>query len=66
MFSDTDAPGPYLVTLTIEGELEDGETVTRQIVETFQVGPISQNELTASEVLEEVLWSILGSLLRPR
>ena len=54
VFSETDEKGPYLVTGVIEGKLEDGQKIKRQIFETFQVGPIDENELTTSQMTEEI------------
>jgi hypothetical protein len=51
-FTETDKNGPYLVTATITGEKRNGEKVEKILKSSFQVGPISQNPVTTSQVLE--------------
>lgn len=50
-FHDTNVKGSYLVNVTIEGELENGQQIKRQIIESFQVGPIEDNTVTLSDFL---------------
>jgi uncharacterized protein YegL len=50
-FYDTNVKGSYLVNVTIEGMLDGGQQIKRQITESFQVGPIEDNTVTLSDFL---------------
>lgn len=50
-FLGSDIPGPYLVTLRIEGHSR-GKDISRQIQESFQIGPIQHNKLTISDFIK--------------
>jgi surface antigen len=50
-FLGGDVPGPYLVTLRIEGQSR-GKDISRQIQESFQIGPIQNNKLTISDFIK--------------
>ena len=51
-FTETDKNGAYLVTAIITGEKANGEKVEKKLQGSFQVGPISQNPVTTSQVLQ--------------
>lgn len=46
-----DVEGPYLVTVNINGQFE-GKIISRQIQESFQVGPIQNNQITISDFIQ--------------
>ena len=50
-FLGGDIPGPYLVTAIIEGQSQ-GKIISRQIQESFQIGPIQNNKLTISDFIQ--------------
>ena len=50
-FLGGDIPGPYLVTAIIEGQSQ-GKIISRQIQESFQIGPIQNNKLTISDFIK--------------
>jgi len=51
-FPETDKKGAYLVTAKISGEKQNGEKIEKTLRGSFQVGPISQNIVTTSQVLQ--------------
>jgi len=50
-FLGGDILGPYLVTAIIEGQSQ-GKIISRQIQESFQIGPIQNNKLTISDFIQ--------------
>jgi len=50
-FTETDKNGAYLVTATIKGKKQDGKSVEKTLIGSFQVGPITQNQVTTSQTL---------------
>mgnify|MGYP000246166055 CR=1 FL=1 len=53
-FLGGDVPGPYLVTAKIEGQYQ-GKIISRQIQESFQIGPIQNNKVTISDFIKILL-----------
>ncbi|MFH1076572.1 MAG: VWA domain-containing protein [Pseudomonadota bacterium] len=51
-FTETDKNGAYLITAVVKGEKQNGEKVEKKLQGSFQVGPISQNPVTTSQVLQ--------------
>lgn len=51
-FTETDENGAYLVTAVITGKKQNREKVEKTLQASFQVGPISQNVVTTSQVLQ--------------
>jgi hypothetical protein len=51
-FNETDKNGAYLVTAIIKGKKQNGEKVEKILQGSFQVGPISQNAVTTSQILQ--------------
>jgi hypothetical protein len=49
-FHETDVNGAYFVRAAVSGE-RAGQPVSRNLLASFQVGPISQNEVTSSQTL---------------
>jgi len=64
-FTGVDVNGPYLITLLIEGKKSNGESITRKVVDTFQVGPIEKNELTVSETIAFLAQALQKGTLSP-
>jgi hypothetical protein len=50
-FTETDENGSYLVTASIVGRKQNGETIEKKLQSSFQVGPIEENEITLSQML---------------
>lgn len=46
-----DTNGSYLINFSIKARDSKGKLIERNILETFQVGPIEKNELTVSDIL---------------
>lgn len=51
IFMGGDVPGPYLATLIIEGRSQ-GKDISRQIQESFQIGPVQNNKITISDFIK--------------
>ena len=51
IFRETDLNGAYLVTAIIKGQKQNGEFIEKTLRASFQVGPISENPVTTSQVL---------------
>jgi uncharacterized protein YegL len=51
-FTETDKNGAYLVTAIVSGEKSNGEKIEKKLQGSFQVGPISKNPVTNSQVLQ--------------
>jgi uncharacterized protein YegL len=51
VFHETDLNGGYLVTAYVTGQKQNGDQVERTLKASFQVGPISQNQVTNSQVV---------------
>ena len=51
VFHETDLNGGYLVTAHVSGRKRNGDQVQRTLKASFQVGPISQNQVTNSQVV---------------
>jgi hypothetical protein len=49
-FHETDVNGAYFVRAAVSGE-HAGQSVSRNLLASFQVGPISQNQVTSSQTL---------------
>jgi len=50
-FKETDENGAYLVTATIAGRKQNGESIKKKLQSSFQVGPIKENKITLSQAL---------------
>ena len=50
-FAETDRNGPYVYTVKVTGSKQDGTPVEREIVGSFQVGPILQNKVTTGQIV---------------
>lgn len=51
-YEDATTNGPYLVTINIEAQPSQGNSIKRKLQESFQVGPIERNSFTISELLD--------------
>lgn len=51
-FTETDKNGAYLVTATVKGKKRNGESVEKILISTFQVGPITDNQITTSQTMQ--------------
>lgn len=50
-FTETDKNGAYLVTVNITGQKQNGGSVEKTLIGVFQVGPITNNQVTTGQTL---------------